>query len=48
MWNEGSQFVKLSTFVKTHYCSNKQLIVHWRVDHNILVMKNEIVCNQFV
>ena len=26
-------------FVKTHYYSNKQLILHGKVDHNILVMK---------
>ena len=35
-------------FVKTNYCSNKQLIVQRKVDHNILVMKNEIACNQYV
>ena len=35
-------------FVKTHYYSYKQLIVHGRVDHNILVMKNKIVCNQYL
>ena len=34
-------------FVKTHHYSNKQLIVHGKVDRNILVMKNEIVCNQY-
>ena len=35
-------------FVKTHYYNNKQIIVHGTVDHNILVMKNEIVCNQYL
>ena len=35
-------------FVKTNYYSNKQLIVHGNVYHNILFMKNEIVCNQYV
>ena len=35
-------------FVKTHYYSYKQLIVHGWVDHNILVMKNEIVSNQYL
>ena len=29
-------------FVKTHYYSNKQLIVHGRIDHNILVMKTKV------
>ena len=35
-------------FVKTHYYSDKQLIVHGKFDHNIPDMKNEIVCNQYV
>ena len=35
-------------FVKTQYYSDKKLIVHGRVDHNIFVMKNEIVCNQYL
>ena len=35
-------------FVKTYYYSNKQLIVHGRVDHHMLFMKNEIVCNQYL
>ena len=35
-------------FVKSHYYINKQLIVHGKVDHNILVMKNEIVYDQYV
>ena len=35
-------------FVKTIYYSNKQLIVHGKVHHNILVMKNENACNQYV
>ena len=30
------------------YSNNQQLIVHGKVDHNILVMKNEIACNQYV
>ena len=34
--------------VKTNYYSNYQLIVHGKVDNNILVMKNEIACNQYV
>ena len=42
MWKEGSQIVYF--LLKTHHYSNKQLIVHGKVDHNILVMKNEIVC----
>ena len=29
-------------FVKTHYYSNKQLIVHCRVDHNIHVMETKL------
>ena len=29
-------------FVKTHYNSNKQLIVHKRDDNNILVMKTKL------
>ena len=35
-------------FVKTHNFSNKQLIVHGKVDHNILIMNTEIACNQYV
>ena len=35
-------------FVKSKYYSNSQLIVHEKVDHNILVLKNEIACNQYV
>ena len=34
--------------VKLDYYSNKQLIVHGKVDHNMIVMKNEIVYNQNV
>ena len=33
---------------QTHYYCNKQLIEHGKVDYNILVMKNKIVCNQYV
>ena len=42
------RFSNCLLFVKTHFYSNKQLIVHGTVDHNILVMKNEIVCNQYL
>ena len=28
--------------------NDKQIIVHGKVDHNISVMKNEIVCIQYV
>ena len=39
----------LSNFLlKTHYYSNNQLIVHQKVEHNILGMKNEIIRNQYV
>ena len=34
-------------FAKTHYY-NKQLILHEKVNHNIPVMENEIVSNQYV
>ena len=30
-------------FIETHHYSKKQLIVHGKIDHNIFVMKNEIV-----
>ena len=36
------RFSKYLLFVKTQYYSNKQLIVHGRVDHNILVMKTKL------
>ena len=37
-------------FVKSNYYSDKQLrvIVYGKVDHSILVMKDEIACNQYV
>ena len=41
-------FSNCIVFVKTHYYSNKQLTVNGKDDHNILAMKNEIVCNQYV
>ena len=35
-------------FVKTHYYINKQLTVHGKVEHSIVGMKNEIICNHYV
>ena len=46
MLKECSQVVY--NLLKTHHYSNKQLIVYGKVDHNILVTKNEIVWNQYV
>ena len=46
MWKEGSQIVYF--LYKTHYYSNKQLIVLRKVDRNILVVKNEIFCNPYI
>ena len=38
----------LPCFVKTNYYSNQQLIMHGKVERNILGMENEIICNQYV
>ena len=42
------EFSNCPLFVEIHFYSNKQLIVHGKVDHSILAMKNEIDCNQYV
>ena len=46
MRKESSQIINF--FDKTNCYINWQLIVHGKVDHNILVMKTEIACNQYV